>query len=212
MDSKRTLSIFESSLSKPLSRSATDGPMQAASAITTSVFRTNPVLDEVLFGLHAIKNNDPSVTVFDCKHFALTHEQGLALAEAMKANAFVTKLELSNCSIQTAVVVELAKSLMENSTLQYLNLEGNHIGPKGMRELGYLLAYNKTLLELKLSHQKSITRAGTDAEQTFAESMNKNTTLIKLGLQFRNAACRDRVDRAVTRNKEIARKLKWANK
>jgi Ran GTPase-activating protein (RanGAP) involved in mRNA processing and transport len=183
----------------------------AASAITTSVFRTNPVLDEVLYAINAIKDNDPQVTVLDVKDFPLTNQQGLALAESLKANTHVTHLNLANASIQTAVVVELAKALKFNHTVTHLNLEGNQIGPQGMKELAFCLGMNTSIQELKLAYQKSITSTGQEAEHAFADAMQKNMVLVKLGLAFKNAACRDRVHRAITRNQDLARKARLAS-
>jgi hypothetical protein len=176
------------------------------------VFRTNPVLDEVLYAINAIKDNDPQVTVLDVKDFSLTNQQGMVLAESLKTNTHVKRLNLANAGIQTAVVVELAKALKNNTTVTHINLEGNQIGPQGMKELAFCLTANSSIIELKLAYQKSITPTGQEAEHAFADSMQKNMVLTKLGLAFQNAACRDRVHRALTRNQSLARQARLASK
>ncbi|KAJ3019847.1 UNVERIFIED_CONTAM: Tropomodulin-1 [Siphonaria sp. JEL0065] len=78
----------------------------------------------------------------------------------------------------------------------------------GIKHLAELLAFNTSLTDVRLSNQKQ--PAGIDAEQTFAKSLAKNETIVKLGLQFRDAASRNAVDRAIMRNKDTARKLRLA--
>ena len=197
-------------LSKPKSR-ASGGPVLAASAVTTNVFRTNPILDEVLYGLNSLIENNPTVTVLDVQNFPLTTNQALALAHGIAVNNHVKTLNLVNANIQTAVAVQIAKSLAVNKSILKLDLESNQIGPLGMRELATSLKFNSTLQFLNLGHQKSNTITGQEAEEEFASALEVNETLLDLKLSFRNAACRVRVNRAITRNKEkqrLARKLK----
>ena len=197
-------------LSKPKSR-ASGGPVLAASAVTTNVFRTNPILDEVLYGLNSLIENNPTVTVLDVQNFPLTTNQALALAHGIAVNNHVKTLNLVNANIQTAAAVQIAKSLAANKSLLKLDLESNQIGPLGMRELATSLKFNSTLQFLNLGHQKSNTITGQEAEEEFASALEVNETLLDLKLSFRNAACRVRVNRAITRNKEkqrLARKLK----
>ncbi len=78
-----------------------------------------------------------------------------------------------------------------------------------MRALAVMLESNSTLKELRLAHQKS--PSGTEAEQVFAASMLKNQTLIKLSLQFRDVPSRTAIDRSITRNMDLERKLRLAN-
>ena len=94
--------------------------------------------------------------------------------------------------------------MKDNNTLKYLNLSGNVIQPAGMRALAEMLKTNTSLLEVNLSNQKYAT--GTDAEQAFASSLQKNETLEKLSLLIRDVPSRTAVDRAVTRNKDAARR------
>jgi hypothetical protein len=208
LSKEKNLNIVERfNISRPLSRNSS-GPALATSAITSSVGRVNPILDEVLYALNAIRENDPEVTTFDVKNYALTNKQGLALAIALKDNMHVTRLNLSNAGIQNNVAVELARVLKSNSSVTHVNLEQNQIGPQGMREFAFCLQQNSAIVELKLGYQNSITSTGQEAERAFAESIQKNKTLLKLGLAFRNAACRDQADRSITRNKELARKAR----
>jgi hypothetical protein len=180
----------------------------AASSVSEAVFRTNPILIQVQESLDALMKNEAVQKEFDVKDFALTNEQGLALASTLEKNNVVEKLNLANAGLQNKIVIEIAKSLAKNSSVKYLRLEGNQIGPSGMVALAQCLTTNDTLQEIYLGNQKSITSTGTKAEGMFASALARNTSLMKLSLEIRSFACRDRIDRAISRNKEIARKAR----
>jgi len=193
----------------PAARTAADGPPIPLSAVTGVVRSTNPILDELLHSIKLLSDNDPSLTILDlkdCTVFTVSH--GSALAEALTENTHLKELNLCNAQVATSTASELAVALRSNKTLEILNLESNAIAPLGIKHIAEALAFNNTLGELRLAYQKQA--SGTDAEQTFARSMQKNERIVKLGLQFRDAASRNAVDRAVTRNKEVARKLRMA--
>ena len=78
-----------------------------------------------------------------------------------------------------------------------------------MREMADMLKYNTTLTEVVLSNQKYAT--GTDAEQALANALAKNGTLLKLSLLIRDVPSRTSMDRAITRNKDNARRLRLQN-
>ncbi|KAJ3064122.1 hypothetical protein HDU98_000149 [Podochytrium sp. JEL0797] len=194
----------------PLERTSASGPPQATSAVTAAVRKTNPILEELLFNIKLLQENSASLTVLDLKDCAVfTMAHGGAIAEALAENTHLKELHLSNCNLNTATATDLAAALRINASLLILNLENNAIAPLGIKHLAESLAVNSSLTELRLSNQKQA--AGNDAEQTFARSLQKNETLVKLGLQFREAAARSMVDRSIMRNKEIARKLRFVN-
>ncbi|KAJ3063068.1 hypothetical protein HDU98_001066 [Podochytrium sp. JEL0797] len=194
----------------PLERTSASGPPQATSAVTAAVRKTNPILEELLFNIKLLQENSASLTVLDLKDCAVfTMAHGGAIAEALAENTHLKELHLSNCNLNTATATDLAAALRLNASLSILNLENNAIAPLGIKHLAESLAINSSLTELRLSNQKQA--AGNDAEQTFARALQTNETLVKLGLQFREAAARSMVDRSIMRNKEIARKLRLAN-
>ncbi|TPX78299.1 hypothetical protein CcCBS67573_g00493 [Chytriomyces confervae] len=189
----------------PIARSVSDGPPLPIGAVTASVRSTNPFLEELLYSIKLLTENDPTLTVLDLKDASVfTVEHGSALAAALEQNSYLKELNLCNAKVATTTASELAQALQMNSTLEVLNLESNAIGPLGMKHLAEALAVNSALLEVRLSYQKA--PAGIDAEQTFANALAKNETLTKLGLQFRDPASRDACDRAIMRNKEAARR------
>ncbi|KAJ3238806.1 hypothetical protein HDU81_007195 [Chytriomyces hyalinus] len=202
-------SLSRKSTLMPIARSVSDGPPLPIGAVTASVRSTNPFLEELLYSIKLLSENDPALTVLDLKDASVfTVDHGSALAAALEHNSFLKELNLCNAKVATTTASELAQALQTNSTLEVLNLESNAIGPLGMKHLAEALAVNSALLEVRLSYQKA--PAGIDAEQTFANALAKNETLTKLGLQFRDPASRNACDRATMRNKEAARKRKMS--
>ncbi|KAJ1549626.1 Tropomodulin-2, partial [Cladochytrium tenue] len=196
-------------LPAPAARSSAGGPVVPISAVVGAVRATNPILDELLHAIRLLNDDDPELVVLDLKDCrVLSPIHGAAIAEGLAKNTHLKELVLENTKLQTASAVDLANALRFNDTLEILNLESNLIAPAGMKALAESLEHNRGLRELKLANQKSLT--GTDAEQAFAKGLSKNTTLIRLGLRFRDVASRNSVDRAITRNKEIARKARLA--
>ncbi len=87
-------------------------------------------------------------------------------------------------------------------------MEHNIIQPQGMRAIAEALKQNTSLVEIRLSHQKYVT--GTDAEQAFASALEKNESLQKFSLLIRDVPSRTACDRAINRNKDLARKRRLA--
>ncbi|KAJ3247910.1 hypothetical protein HDU78_002663 [Chytriomyces hyalinus] len=198
-------SISRRSSLMPIARTVTDGPPLPIAAVTAAVRSTNPILEELLYSIKLLGENDASLTVLDLKDATVfSVEHGSALAEALETNTHLKELNLCNAKVATSTASELAHALKSNTTLETLNLESNSIGPIGMKHLAEALAVNTSILELRLINQKA--PAGIDAEQTFARSLAKNTSVIKLGLQFRDVAARNACDRAIMRNKDAARR------
>ncbi|KAI8903061.1 hypothetical protein EDD86DRAFT_101884 [Gorgonomyces haynaldii] len=142
---------------RPLARKLSQGPPVAISSITAQVFKTNPVLEEVLLSLEMIEKNDPSMDHFDIKDFQFfssAHVQ--SLAASLITNTHLKKINMSNVKLSTPDCVILAKALAKNEGVEILNLESNQIGPQGMRELALALGTNKSLQQLLLSHQSPL--------------------------------------------------------
>ena len=196
---------------KPTNRTLQDGPVVPVSQIQSSVGRINPVHDELLYTIDSCARNEASLTKIEIVDYQLTQNQVSALATALATNTHITTLILEGCGIQTAPGIQLAKALSAPTCrIEKLSLERNALGPQAMKELAKMVAVNQSLQDLRLGVQASISPMGLEAEQWFAESMQKNVQITKLHLVCKSAHCRDSVDRAVTRNKEMERKARLA--
>ncbi|KAJ3135041.1 hypothetical protein HK100_003096 [Physocladia obscura] len=191
-------------------RRASNGPPVPINALAGVVRSTNPILDEILHAITLLAANDAQLTSLDLKDCPiLAPNLVAAIADALPANTHLTSLNLCNTQLSNAAAADLADALKTNKSLLQVNLESNAIGPQGMKLIAESLAVNSTLQELRLSNQKQPT--GIDAEQTFANSVQKNETLLKFSLQFRDVASRNLVDRSLMRNQDKARRLRWAS-
>ncbi|KAI9101812.1 hypothetical protein DFS34DRAFT_591640 [Phlyctochytrium arcticum] len=188
----------------PLARTAAAGSPLPVASITAAVRATNPILDELLYSLNLVQNDDAELVdldLTDCPVFRVSH--GTLLAGALLQNTHLKSLSLRGSGFQTQNAIELAEALRVNKTLEILDLSNNQIAPQGIKALAEALSHNTGLKEIRLHPQKS--PAGTDAEQALARALAKNESIIKVGLVIRDVSSRNAVDRSVTRNKEIGK-------
>jgi len=99
--------------------------------------------------------------------------------------------------------------LKKNCTIEVLNLESNFIDSACLQDVanGIGANPNTSLQELRVSHQQGMGKSyGRPVELSFGETMQKNTTITKLGLYCDDAHWRDVIDRAVLRNIDRSRR------
>lgn len=78
--------------------------------------------------------------------------EAIIIAEYLKTNTELKRLDLARNSIADAGAAALAVALLENSTLEYLNLESNLVAEKGGKALCEAVARNSSLSYLNLSY------------------------------------------------------------
>mmetsp|Transcript_9875 Transcript_9875/g.19965 ORF Transcript_9875/g.19965 Transcript_9875/m.19965 type:complete len:292 (+) Transcript_9875:95-970(+) len=78
--------------------------------------------------------------------------EAIIIAEYMKTNTKLERLDLARNSITDAGASALALALQENSSVNYLNLESNVVAEKGGRALCMAVASNSRLSYLNLSY------------------------------------------------------------
>ncbi|KAJ3390869.1 Leiomodin-2 [Chytriomyces hyalinus] len=161
-------------------------------------------LENLLADIERVKNNDPEMSSLTLgSSHAFTTANASAIITCLADNTTLKQLNLSNCRIQNRFAIELAGVLKANRGLEVINLDGNMIGPAGIKAFADALKVNTTLRELRLSNQLSL--AGNEAEAALASSIQKNTTLIKLSFVFKDVAARNNVANALTRNNNAYR-------
>lgn len=102
-----------------------------------------------------------------------------AIAEALKHNTTLTKLDFSSCQLSDADAVALAEALMVNRTLRHLVLFNNIIKAPGVIAIAEALKHNTTLRTLSLGGN----RIGESGSKAIAEAIKQNTTLTYLSLE-----------------------------
>ena len=123
------------------------------------------------------------------------------LADVLKSNTTVIKLNLCDNDIDDAGAAGLADALKSNKTLKELNLGSNSIRDAGAKSLADALKSNKTLTELNLG-SNSIRDAGA---KSLADALKSNKTLTELNLgsnSIRDAGAKSLAD-ALKSNKTL---------
>jgi len=131
------------------------------------------------------------------------------LMNALAHNTHIVSLQLSNSGLMHLQGHELADALRKNTTLQSLNIESNTLDSASIMHIAQALrdVPNSALEQLRLNNQSGLREFyGRPVEQAFAELMEHNTTITKLGLPCSDANWRMSIDRALLRNTDLARR------
>ncbi|NXK77711.1 TMOD4 protein, partial [Amazona guildingii] len=129
-----------------------------------------------------------------------------AICEAMKTNTHVKKLSLVATRSNDPVASAVAEMLMENKTLQSLNIESNFITSAGMMNIIKAMYHNTTLSELKVDNQCQ--RLGDTVEMEMAAMLEQCPSVVRFGYHFTQQGPRARAAIAITNNNELRRKQK----
>ncbi|XP_075032327.1 tropomodulin-4 isoform X2 [Calonectris borealis] len=129
-----------------------------------------------------------------------------AICEAMKTNTHVKKLSLVATRSNDPVASAVAEMLMENKTLQSLNIESNFITSAGMMSIIKAMYHNATLSELKVDNQCQ--RLGDTVEMEMATMLEQCPSVVRFGYHFTQQGPRARAAIAITNNNELRRKQK----
>ncbi|NXJ72438.1 TMOD4 protein, partial [Rostratula benghalensis] len=127
-----------------------------------------------------------------------------AICEAMKANTHVKKLSLVATRSNDPVASPppspaVAEMLMENKTLQSLNIESNFITSAGMMSIIKAMYHNTTLSELKVDNQ----RLGDTVEMEMATMLDPPPSVVRFGYHFTQQGPRAPPAIAITKNNEL---------
>ncbi|NXL07760.1 TMOD4 protein, partial [Mesembrinibis cayennensis] len=124
-----------------------------------------------------------------------------AICEAMKTNTHVKKLSLVATRSNDPVASAVAEMLMENKTLQSLNIESNFITSAGMMSIIKAMYHNTTLSELKVDNQCQ--RLGDTVEMEMATMLEQCPSVVRFGYHFTQQGPRARAAIAITKNNEL---------
>ncbi|NXW25017.1 TMOD4 protein, partial [Circaetus pectoralis] len=124
-----------------------------------------------------------------------------AICEAMKTNTHVKKLSLVATRSNDPVASAVAEMLMENKTLQSLNIESNFITSTGMMNIIKAMYHNTTLSELKVDNQCQ--RLGDTVEMEMATMLEQCPSVVRFGYHFTQQGPRARAAIAITNNNEL---------
>jgi len=164
--------------------------------------------------VHRAWLNDPTLEVFnfDGIHMPLAHMEPRIAPKLMKAlahNTRIKELHLNNSNLQRPQGLELAQSLLRNSSLEVLGIENNNLDSHGIMEItdAVRFAPHSALQQLRMNGQKCCgNHFGRPAEEAIGELMEANTNILKLGVTLNDPHWRRVVDMCLTRNNDHARR------
>jgi len=130
-------------------------------ATTASLEGCNVNDDECRAIAEVLKENT-ALEKLDLSDNLITDSGAMALAEALEENEHLTEINLKQNKISDAGALAFAKMLRVNSTLRILNLRANKIRREGYEELGFALASNTTIVKMYLEFNE-ISKTNRDA-------------------------------------------------
>ena len=130
--------------------------------------------------VHVFKalSNNTSLKKLDISHNKPGMKGSVALAEMLSCNKSLTELNLRLCDIPDAGLREIARGLLQNTSLKKLDISYNKPGMEGSVALAEMLSCNKSLTELNFECF-DIPEAGL---REIARALLQNTTLQTLTL------------------------------
>lgn len=170
--------------------------------------------DWMIWMVHRAHLNDPTLTDFNFNnmHMPPAHlEARIApkLAKAMATNTHITILSLVNSNLHKAEGSVLAASLAVNTTVVHVNLENNVLDSSSVKDFATSILQNPSskIETLRFNQQKGVGNCfGRPVEEAFGALLEKNDTLLRLGLNCNDAHWRNLIDRALLRNNDYARR------
>lgn len=178
-DENRNLDAFRQLVEALKSEQATLESLELAlySGLGQHVRDYISVLSEALEHIKSLKKLNLNAQFID-KH-GERNSYTIGLAKGLIKNKTLTYLNLSSNNINETGAQALAQALMTNRTLQTLELSGdNYLSSLGIKALANALKVNDSLLTLALES----TRMGDDDVTNIAEALRHNTSLRKLNL------------------------------
>ena len=149
-------------------------------------------------------NNTYLINLTDTEREAVYDRFIVALAKSK----VITDIHISNCGLTDKVGVWFARLLRTNTTIVDMSLEQCDIRETGMAEFAAVLATTKTLVELRLQHQFK-PNIPTQTIEAFVAAVEANGVTTICSINQRDRSLKVRMDRALAKNKEDARKAEF---
>ncbi|EDS44290.1 tropomodulin [Culex quinquefasciatus] len=147
-----------------------------------------------------IKDDDSKLVDVNLNNIKnISDENFEKLFDALAANTHLEVLSLTNVNLTDRTALLLAAAIERNHTLRVLNVETNFISPPVIVTLVKSLLTQMTIEEFRASNQRSQV-LGNKIEMEITDLVEKNTTLLRLGLHLEFNDARHRVAAHLQRN------------
>lgn len=158
-----------------------------ASKTLEELFLADAELDmDVLVAMAtALLTTEAKLQVLDLENPRIStvqEEHTVHLARALRRNTSLRELRLGKQKMRDEGLRQLVSFLVENKTLQVLDLRCNDLGVDGAKHLGVLLSDDCRLSVLNLSGNRIGEKSNVSGAEALAEALTKNKTLRALSL------------------------------
>ena len=113
----------------------------------------------------------PSLKILNMNSSTFTLQSMQYFTSMLQQNQSLTKVDISNCSIDSNCACYLAMALHSNTTLTVLNIKGNRIDETGALAMAEMLKHNTTLKKLYMYEGSAI------GAEALVESLTLNNHL-----------------------------------
>ena len=163
-----------------------------------------PNLTDPVEVLESLQNGDEELTDVNLNNVEVSEKQMLDIIDALRGNETLTKLSVANTNLTDWAAANLCHSLECNNAIESLNIESNNVTPQTLAKLFASLNVQESVTELKAMNQAAQI-LGNKVEMSIAQAVEKNKTILKVGLQFEYKDCQNRVALACQKNMDRVR-------
>lgn len=147
-----------------------------------------------------VKDDDPKLIELNLNNIKnISEEKFEQLFDALPENEHLEVLSLTNVGLTDRLALKLAEVLEKTKTLRVLNVETNFISPPVIVTLVKTLLKAKSVEEFRASNQRSQV-LGNKIEMEITDLVEKNTSLLRLGLHLEFNDARHRIANHLQRN------------
>ncbi|XP_022905909.1 tropomodulin isoform X2 [Onthophagus taurus] len=158
-----------------------------------------------------VQQDDPKLTDLNWNNIKnISDEKFDDLFEALSNNTHLETLSLTNVGLTDRQAQKLAEALERNNTLRVVNVETNFIAPTGIVRLIKSLLKTQVVEEFRASNQRSQV-LGNKIEMEITSLIEKNPTILRLGLHLEYNDARHRIATHLQRNIDTNSRVMKAN-
>merc|ERR1712029_693571 len=131
--------------------------------------------------------------------------------EALKTNSSLEELTLANTTLSDFAASKLASAVEENIRMERLNLESNNVSPGTLTKIFESANVRQQLTDIKAANQAA-QMLGNKVEMSITNAVEKNKSLLRVGIHFEYGDCRNRVAVQLQKNLDRVRLRRVASK
>merc|ERR1712223_1727921 len=168
--------------------------------------RTNP--DDIITKLKAGHRGTRTANLNNVR---IKEEKFLELFESLQENSTLEELTIANTPLSDFAAGQLAKSLEDNIRLERLNIESNNVSPSTLLKIFEASNVQQQLTDIKAANQAA-QYLGNKVEMSIPNAIEKNKSLLRVGIHFEYGDCRNRVAVQLQKNLDRVRLKRVASK